>query len=404
MPHKGGIPPLLEGRTWHILQISADLDEEFASALSEYVPVIGWKPEPRLLSGWIDLPMRHAVRRSPSFQICSFGRMPGYARPLLSALAHVGPSVCRRLQSQTQTPERDVLVCTTPFLVPVAECWPGPVVYWLTDRIADYTSANNIDVRALDKRMCIAADLVCRNSERLRDYLVMETGCAPSKIQIMPNAVRSSNLLAQPLMDPRALPQAVCDRKRPVAGVLGNMGSNLDWLLLLEAVQKSPWLTWLFVGPVNRDVHDPVHRRAREEVQHCRNACFVGRKPYGELVHYARGIDVAVLPYFRREPTFSGSSTRFYEHLAACRPMLATHGFAELLQKEPLLRLVADATEMLSALECLRGSGFSDGHEALRWRESYCNTWQVRAQAMQTALASRLQLGQQVQGLRTIAA
>ena len=375
-----------------MLQISADLDQEFASALSEYVPVLGWRPEPSLLSGWFNLPGKQSVeRRSPTFQIHGFGRMPGYARPVLSALARVGPSVCRRLQSQVREPGQDVLVCTTPFLAPVAECWQGPVVYWLSDRIADYTSASSINVRALDKRMCIAADLVCPNSDRLREYLVLETGCAPAKVQVVPNAVRASNLLPQPLLEPRPLPQEAEHRKRPVAGVLGNMGSNLDWPLLLQTVQKTPWLTWLFVGPVNRDVHDAEHRQAREEVRHCRNACFVGAKPYGDLVNYARGVDVAILPYFRREPTFSGSSTRFYEHLAACRPMLATRGFAELLQKEPLVRLVGDATEMCSALESLRASEFSDGQETSRWRESYRNTWQVRAQTMQSALASRLQ-------------
>ena len=35
------------------------------------------------------------------------------------------------------------------------------------------------------------------------------------------------------------------------------------------------------------------------------------------LAAYARAFDVAVLPYRRVEPTYSGSSTRFYEHLAA---------------------------------------------------------------------------------------
>lgn len=377
-------------RTWHILQISAALDEELASALSESVPVLGWKPQSQLLSGWLHLPTRSPESHSPSLQFHYFGRMPGYARPYLSSLARLGPSVCRKIASAASDKERDVLICTTPFVAPVAEHWKGPVVYWLTDRIADYTSAGHIDVPALDKRLCARADLVCPNSERLRDYLVQDAGCSHAKTHVTPNAVRAANLLPQPLLRARDLPQAASHRKRPVAGVLGNMGANLDWLLLLQAVQQTPWLTWLFVGPVGNDVGDPAHLQAREEVQHCRNACFVGAKPYGELVHYARGIDVAVLPYFQREPTFSGSSTRFYEHLAACRPIVATRGFAELLEKEPLVRLVSDANEMVAALQSLQQSEFSDGHETLRWKESYRNTWQVRAQTMQTELERRL--------------
>ncbi|GAA3757321.1 glycosyltransferase [Terriglobus aquaticus] len=377
-------------RTWHLLQLSAALDEELACALSEYVPVLGWKPEARWLAGWIDLPKKPAVRRTPTFHIQHFGRMPGYARPHLSALARLGPSVCRRIASHATDAQRDVLVCTTPFLAPVAERWQGPVVYWLTDRIADYTSAGRIDVRGLDRRLCRRADLVCPNSDRLRDYLVEDAGCDTAKIQVLPNGVRAAHLLPAPLLQARELPQAASHRKRPVAGVLGNMGSNVNWLLLLQAVQRTPWLTWLFVGPVGNDVDDPEHLHARQEVQYCRNACFVGAKPYGDLVHYARAIDVAVLPYFQREPTFSGSSTRFYEHLASCRPIIATRGFAELLRKEPLVRLVSDANDLVAALQVLRASGFCDGHEALRWKESYRNTWQVRAQTMQTALERRL--------------
>src|ERR1700678_4648880 len=89
---------------------------------------------------------------------------------------------------------------------------------------------------------------------------------------------------------------------------------------------------------------------------------FVGPKAYGDLKDYARALDVAILPYRKREPTYSGSSTRFYEHLAACRPMISTRGFAELLEKPPLVTLVDTANEMEEALNALRAEGFTDGY------------------------------------------
>jgi len=112
---------------------------------------------------------------------------------------------------------------------------------------------------------------------------------------------------------------------------------------------------------------------------------FVGHKPYGLLNKYARSVDVAVLPYFKREPTFSGSATRFYEHLAACRPMLATRGVEELLRKEPFVRLVDGPDEMLAALQQLRAAGFQDGLERIRWAVSRKETWLDRATAMTDA-------------------
>ena len=164
----------------------------------------------------------------------------------------------------------------------------------------------------------------------------------------------------------------------------------MDWLLLEQMVLRTPWLNWVFVGPTTMEIADPAQARAREAVIAHRRARFIGKQPYGELASYARAFDVAVLPYRRCEPTYSGSSTRFYEHLAACRPMIATRGFAELLQKEPLLKLVDTASEAVVALEALRDQNFNDGLQPLRWKASRSGTWTVRAWTMQTALAERM--------------
>ena len=116
---------------------------------------------------------------------------------------------------------------------------------------------------------------------------------------------------------------------------------------------------------------------------------FVGSKPYGLLQQYARAIDVAVLPYRRKEPTFSGSSTRFYEHLAACRPMLSTRGFEELLHKEPLLRLFDTAEQLVALLRELERVDFCDALEAIRWKASQSGSWSLRAATVISALHAR---------------
>ena len=121
----------------------------------------------------------------------------------------------------------------------------------------------------------------------------------------------------------------------------------------------------------------------------CGRIRFTGEKPYGQLADYARAFDVAVLPYRKAEPTYSGSSTRFYEHLAACRPMVATTGFAELLEKQPLVHLASNADEMIAYMRELSRVGFGDGHEALRWKTSLGETWEARASLMIQALTER---------------
>jgi glycosyltransferase involved in cell wall biosynthesis len=278
----------------------------------------------------------------------------------------------------------------------VAEKWPGAVVYYVTDFFPAYGNKPAY-IATLDKLMCAAAALVCPNSRRIAEYLQDVAGCPAEKILIVPNATRSSNVLPEPLVRPAALPDDIADLPRPIAGVIGNLAANTDWKLVCEVIRQTPWLSWVFVGPATTPIRENDQREARQSLLNLGGRVrFTGEKPYGQLSSYARACNVGVLPYRSIEPTFSGSSTRFYEHLAACQPMIATRGFAELLEKEPLLRLVDDAREMAATLEELSALSFHDGYEEMRWQASRQATWEQRATTMIATLSHRFEKGRVV--------
>jgi glycosyltransferase involved in cell wall biosynthesis len=304
-------------------------------------------------------------------------------------LARESSRILKRLAGHSADIRTSPLMCCSPHYAAVAEIWRGPVIYYVTDLFPAYWGDSR-SIKALDRRICRAADLVCPNSHRIASYLRCEAECPAEKIVVISNATRATNLLPVPLTEAVALPQDLADLPRPVAGVLGNLANNIDWLLLQVVIGQTPWLSWAFIGPTDMPVLEPEQERARGAlIAQQGRIRFTGYKPYGSLRDYARALDVAVLPYRKVEPTYSGSSTRFYEHLATCRPMLATRGFEELLHKEPLLHLTDSAQEMVAALEILRVSKFADGLEELRWRESRQGTWEARATAMIEALAAR---------------
>ena len=326
----------------------------------------------------------------PPLDVCHFPLQRGYTHPLLSRWRF--DRLQRARMGKVSGTLDSPLICTTPYYAPVAECWPGPVVYYLTDLTKGYAGADPVLVQQMDARMCRAATLVCPNSSRIANYLRDEAGCANSKIVIVPNATRESNVFDELPNGPADLPHDLAHLSRPVAGIVGNLAANLDWILLREAIRQNPEYSWAFVGPTSMPVVGLAQNQARQELlSHGGKIVFTGEKPYGVLRDYARSFDVAVLPYQpRNEPTYSGSSTRFYEHLAACRPMLCTHGFEELLHKEPLLRLVATAADITAALRDFRRNKFHDGAEILRWRASQDGTWERRAATMRIALEERL--------------
>jgi Glycosyl transferases group 1 len=365
---------------------------EFAGALSATVPTRVFSPNISPLGRF----KRNGARpiTCGAFTVTEFPLQRGYFSPYLSTLLCEDGRILSRL-AEGGVNSNDPLVCCLPHYARIAEDWPGPVIYYATDLFRAYTGWNPKHIDTLERRICRRATLVCPNSTRIADVLVRDSGCDPERILVLPNAVRHENLLPAQAIGPAPLPQDVENLKRPVAGVIGNLAENTDWELLEHAVQATSWLSWLFVGPYTAPIADPQQNEARQRLSAMGGRVrFAGAKAYGALKYYARSFDVAIMPYRKQEPTYSGSSTRFYEHLAACRPMIATDGFEELLHKTPALEIAHSGNEMAQILETLRADAFEDGNAELRWRMSHENTWQVRAQAMCHTLGRAVELTQ----------
>lgn len=371
---------------WQILDVGSIWMREFGSAMSGQAPVLAWEPVMSAMGAFSNWE-RVVQIQEPRLSVHQFPLQRGYAREPFRRVIPFENRILRRMEQTTEArSERSPLICSTPFYAPVAERWRGPVIYYSTDLTAEYEGLNGVQVRNLDRRMCGVAQAVCPNSARIAEYLTTKADCDSSKITVVPNATRESNISAHALLEPGPLPDDLRDLRRPLAGVIGNLSGNMDWDIIAQTMDRTSNLNWVFVGPFSNPIADQKQSTDRARVMRSKMVRFVGSKSYGELQKYARCFDVAVLPYLRKEPTYSGSSTRFYEHLAACRPMVATRGFAELLEKVPLLTLVDTPDEMSAALQTLANNGFSDGFETARWQASRSGTWEQRARTLMATL------------------
>ncbi len=332
-----------------------------------------------------------AAHSSIPSEVVDFPLQRGYAHPLLSPLIRFERNLLPRMLARCESSDPGPLICTAPFFAPLAEQWPGPVVYYSLDFTYAYQGLRPRQVLSLDRRLCQVARLVCPVSARIADYFTGRAGCEPDKIQILPNATRAASVRETFSDQPDDLPPALQGLARPLAGIIGNLAANLDWELLQSVIDRTPAFSWAFIGPASMAISDPIQRRARAALlKHGGRVRFTGAQPYGALQQFARSFDVAILPYRFSEPTFSGSATRFYEHLAACRPMLATPNVAELQTKQPLVSLLGDANAFVSKLHELEAAQFRDGYERARWLASHHETWQQRAQTMLKKLANSL--------------
>ena len=154
--------------------------KEFAAALSELVPVKCWAPSIRNF-GWWERWERDVALTDPRLQITSFPLQRCYGRFPVGELLGIGSQITERLLRNTPNPKESTLVCTSPYYAPVAERWPGRVIYYLTDLIAAYPTMNRKKVETLDRRMCGLADLVFPNSQRTAEYLRTVAACDPKR-------------------------------------------------------------------------------------------------------------------------------------------------------------------------------------------------------------------------------
>jgi len=370
---------------WHILTESSVPVAEFALALSRSTDVVSWLPSMSLFGVLRNRTQSGVSKESSRWRKVHFPLQRGYSRFSSGPLSQVFNKVQGLLSRESRAPERSALICTTSFWAPVAQLWPGPIIYYATDLTFAYEGLRSGRVRSADRALCRIADLVCPNSANLASYFVDQCYCPPDRVIVLPNATRAANIRSLPCDFPDLLPGDVPPLPRPIAGVIGNMAGNVDWTLMLKTIEHSPRYSWLFVGPTSMAIRDRREREARATVMRSGRVCFIGPKPYQDLFRYARALDVAIMPYRKLEPTYSGSATRFYEHLAAGRPILATRGVEELLHKQPLLYLVDGWAELVRELERLRKEP-QDGHQETRRLASQFETWETRARSMVEAL------------------
>jgi glycosyltransferase involved in cell wall biosynthesis len=108
----------------------------------------------------------------------------------------------------------------------------------------------------------------------------------------------------------------------PRIGFIGAIsGYKQDFELLCEVADRHPEWSLVLIGEVGEG--DP-----RTDVSTLRqrpNVHLLGPRPYGDLPAYLKGMDVAVLPNRINEYTAAMFPMKFFEYLAAGRPVVSVN-------------------------------------------------------------------------------
>lgn len=117
------------------------------------------------------------------------------------------------------------------------------------------------------------------------------------------------------------IPSDLAKLSGPKIGFIGAISSyKLNFNLIKEVAELNPSLNFIFIGQIGEG--DP--NTNVEELMQINNILFLGPKPYDILPNYLKGFDVCLLPNNINEYTKNMFPMKFFEYMAAGKPVVMT--------------------------------------------------------------------------------
>lgn len=190
------------------------------------------------------------------------------------------------------------------------------LVYHCVDDLATIPGVDALTFRALEGKLVREADVVFTTSPHLQQHC-LELGAVRCVFER--NVADIEHFSVARL--PGWLPPEIASIAGPTLCYVGVLSDyKLDLGLIENCALARPDFHWIFIG-------EEPERQANETLTRLRtlpNAHFIGYRRYSELPDYLRAIDIAVLPN-RTDGYMRGVfPMKFYEYLAAGKPVIST--------------------------------------------------------------------------------
>jgi glycosyltransferase involved in cell wall biosynthesis len=185
------------------------------------------------------------------------------------------------------------------------------LIYYCVDEYTAFNGVASESLIDLERSLLKKADLVIVSSERLfqskrpynrRTHLVRHG----VDFEHFRQALDSGTRVAAEI---ESLP-------KPVIGYFGLIAEEwVDVQLLVRVAKRFPTGSLVLLGKTTMDV---------AALRAIPNVHLLGRKPYETLPAYAKGFDVALIPFPRNEATLNSNPLKAREYLAAGLPVVST--------------------------------------------------------------------------------
>jgi glycosyltransferase involved in cell wall biosynthesis len=230
------------------------------------------------------------------------------------------------------------------------------VVYHCVDEFSAFSDAPAQEIRELERRLLLKADVVICSSEKLR----ADKARVNSNAHLVQHGVDLEHF--GKAFDPATkVPDDLKGAPGPVIGFWGLIADWVDLPLVRYVADAFSGGTVVLLGNSTTDM---------KPLDGAQNIRVLGRKRYADLPRYAKAFDVALMPFKMNELTLASNPLKVREYLAAGLPVVST-ALPE-VERLGVCRIARDADGIVRAAQ-MRSEG-----------------WEARVAEMQEIVAAAL--------------
>jgi asparagine synthase (glutamine-hydrolysing) len=247
------------------------------------------------------------------------------------------------------------------------------VVYHCVDEFSAFSDAPAQEIRELERRLMLKADVVICSSEKLR----------ADKARVNPNAHLVQHGVdlehfAKAYAPTTTLPEELKGAPGPIIGFWGLIADWVDLQLIRHVADAFSGGTVVLVGNSTTDM---------SPLEGAKNIRVLGRKPYADLPRFAKAFDVALMPFRVNELTLAANPLKVREYLAAGLPCVST-AIPE-VERLGVCRIGKDPDDVVREIAAAISAGA--GPSEVRAAQMRSEGWEARVGEMQEIVAAALE-------------
>ncbi len=172
---------------------------------------------------------------------------------------------------------------------------------------------------------------------------------------------------------------------RPRVGLVGNLGSNLDYSLIHHLATSLP-ISVVVIGKPVRSL-SRADRIALKRLHHLANVHFLGERPTDSLVDYIAAFDVCIAPYKQIPRVYGSDPLKIYQYLSLGKPTVTTP-VETLVNLSPLVLVAQSRDEFAAYVRALLDSPVDAELTQMRRRYAASTHWHSRWSELEPTLRS----------------